>query len=330
MVGTVVTTIAVLPPPLPSRLDDFPEWIDAMVVKELRQGLRARWFLVPFLAVHAAAVTLVWLEYLGVSSKSGIYADTGRGHMMFWGLVFLVVAGILPLRGLTSLHDEITGGNSQLIVLTGLSRWRIAAGKWLTQVVLAGLILVSLVPYAIVRYFFGGVEMLGNLAALLIVLGANSAVSALIIGASGYPGYTMRATVTGVAYVIVALPAFWLLFLTDELRGLDSGHFVELILTLSVAVAAAESFAFYTLCGLQLVRARLRLALRPWEIPPSRPVIILILLGQFYIMLGALVTCGFGAFVVAALMIWWVCSLDSDRVRMRRRPGKSSASPNPY
>lgn len=36
-------------------LSDFPEWLDPMVVKELRQGLRARWFVAPFLLLQALA-----------------------------------------------------------------------------------------------------------------------------------------------------------------------------------------------------------------------------------------------------------------------------------
>lgn len=284
-----------------------------MTVKELRQGLRARWFVVPFVSVHIVAGAVVCIEFAAAAAHTS--RATEAGHLAFWGLAFATVAMIFPLRGLIALTDELAGSNSQLIILTGLTRWRIAVGKWLTQMALCGLVLISLLPYAIVRYFFGGVEALGNFAALGVVAAASSAMNALMIGGSGYPTYAMRGVVIAAAYLYVALPSAGLL-MWSQYMGLSGGglwHFLDFLLMSSLTLGFAAAYAFYTLCGLQLTRAHLRAAVRPWEIPPNRAVMVLFLLSPFYVGAGAAFTCGFGSFFAGALLVWLVWSLDRER-----------------
>jgi hypothetical protein len=295
---------------------DFPEWVDPMMVKELRQGLRARWFVIPFVLIHACASAVVWIEFAATARNSSGGIDASLGHRSFWGLAFIVAAGILPLRGLDGVAQEMAGGNAQLITLTGVSRWRISVGKWLTQMALSALILVSLLPYAIVRYFFGGVEAVANLGALALVIGSSSALTALLIGASGYSTYLGRGLVTTAAYGLVGLPAFVLVLYSGDWRLPDDARGFSAVVAVSLTVAVVELFVFYTLCGLQLTRAHLRVALRAWEVPPTRPVLMLFLFGHVYVGIVSGFTCGFGAFVIGALLIWWVASLDRERVRL--------------
>jgi hypothetical protein len=297
-------------------VSDFPEWMAPMMVKELRQGLRARWFVVPFVLIHAVAAALVWVEFAAGERDSTGGIEAGLGHSFFWGLAFLVVAGILPLRGLDGLAQELPGGNAQLISLTGLSRWRISVGKWLTQMALCGLTLLSLLPYAIVRYFFGGVEPTANFYALAAIIGASSALSALLIGASGYRSYLSRGLLTAATYGLVGLPGAALVVQSRNVQLWAGENVFSLLLSISLAVGAMEFFVFYTLCGLQLTRAHLRVALWTWEIPPTRPVLMLFFFGPVYAAVVSGFTCGFGAFAIGALLIWWVSSLDRERVRL--------------
>jgi hypothetical protein len=287
-----------------------------MVVKELRQGLRARWFVIPFVAVQAAAVALVWIESMATQNTGSAFGSSSLGHWLFWGLVVTVVAVVLPLRCLDGLRSELVGDNAHLCALAGLSRWRVAGGKWLTHMVLAGLVVISLLPYGIVRYFFGGVEFLPNAFALVQAFAASAAMSALFLGASGYESYWMRAGIALCAVVYVGVTVSIAGLFTPGGLGLGSGQGVEVLLIAGAAVSLFEVQAYFTLCGLQLARARLRTALLPWQVDPSRPVLMLFVLSPLYLVTGSILGCGFGLPVVTGLMIWWVASLD----RAPKRP----------
>ncbi len=293
---------------LSDGLADFSERLDPMVVKELRQGMRARWFVIPFVAVQVAAVALVWLESMAVNHAGG----GDWGHAAFWGLVYVAVAVVPPLRCLAGLNEEMTGGASHMVMLAGLSRWRIVYGKWLTQMLLAGLVLLSLLPYGIVRYFFGGVEWGPNFLALLGALGSAAAMNALLLGASGYANWWLRGVIAGSAFVYVGVANLVGMGMTGMFLGISSGGggVVAQLWFLWSALGLAGVFAYFTLCGLQLARARLRVSLHPWEIPPSRPILTLYFLAPLYFGVGAGLTCGFGFPIVAGVMIWWVAVLD--------------------
>ncbi len=294
------------------EVDEFPDWLAPMVVKELRQGLRARWFVVPFVAVQVAAVALVWLEYMATKHPGTPFGSEEFGHQAFWGLVFLVLGGVLPLRLLTGLSSELAGDGGQMILLAGLSRWRIVMGKWLTQMVLGCLVLVSLVPYGLVRYFFGGVELVPNLTALAAALGLAAAMNALVLGASGFADYWVRAVITIVGWMYVGAPAVTMPALMNDVADFDDVTKLAtgLGLFLWTGLGVMLTFAFFTLCGLQLARARLRVAGRHWGVPPSRPVLVLFFLAPLYFGILSMITCGLGFPVVAAGMTWWIWSLD--------------------
>ncbi len=299
------------------QLTDFPDRYDAMLVKELRQGLRARWFVVPFILVHLVALGSVWLEYHLTQSGTALFGDSDSGHRVFWGITFVAVAGVIPLRSLNSLTGEMQEGNAQLIMLAGLTRWRIVLGHWLTQMALCGLTLVSLLPYGIVRYFFGGVEATANLAALGLVICCSSAVSGILLGASGYSGWGMRIFTSALAFFFVTVPGFSLVMASSKgFSFLNGAGGVGSLMKVGIVLFTIETAAFFTVGGLQLARARLRCFIRPWEFPPSRPVVVLLSLYYLYAGIGVGATCGFGLPFAPLLMIWWVWSIDSPRRRL--------------
>lgn len=319
------------------RAADFPDWLDPMVVKELRQGLRARWFVVPFLLVQAAAVALIWLEYLATRRTGTAFASVGVGHALFWSLVFFAVGVVLPLRSLAGLGGELAGDGARLILLAGLSRWRIVMGKWLAQMVLAGLVLASLVPYGLVRYFFGGVEFLPNAVAFASALGLAAGMNALLLGASGYDEYWRRALIACIGWAYVGLTAAGLPMVLLAGETASEVRAVGLMGSLGLAWFGSGwllTMAFFCLGGLQLARSRLRTGTHPWEVAPSRPVLVLFLLAPLYFGILTLVTCGFGFPVVAAAMLWWMWSLDPTdfavRSEMHFIHPKPAAAPKKY
>jgi hypothetical protein len=88
-----------------------------------------------------------------------------------------------------------------LLLLTRLDAWRIVWGKWVSLQTQTLLMATTLLPYAIVRYFFGSVDLLGDFA-IMAALGMGGAVlTGVGLWASGLPkplrfGITALATLT--------------------------------------------------------------------------------------------------------------------------------------
>ncbi len=132
-----------VPPREFAALADFPDRLSPMLVKELRQGLRARVFVVPFMIMHA----LLALAALRMST-SGV--SPGSAGAMWAPLIIVVVFG-LPLRNLQSLSDERELNTMDTLVLTNMSAWRIVVGKWLSTLALSALVVLSVIPYLTVQ-----------------------------------------------------------------------------------------------------------------------------------------------------------------------------------
>ena len=283
------------------RLQDFPDWMPAMLVKELRQGMRATMFVTPFIAVQFMAALAVAFE-----AQSG---GSGGVNSAFWLVAFGVVGVIMPFRGFAALREESDGGNSSLLMLGGLSRWQIVLGKWLVQFVLSALTLLSLLPYMLVRYFFGGFEIIPNLLMTVNVLFASAGVSACIIGASGYRAVPLR-------FIIAGIGCFWVLLASSFIYGgiwaLEIGQFFTADWKTWIAAGCAVGVqVLYTVTGMQLGRAHLKLYLLPYEIAPTRSVVSLMIFLPFILLAGGIGTLFWGTPLVVVVIIWAMIRYDS-------------------
>ena len=288
------------PSAAPHQLQDFPDWLPAMLVKELRQGMRATMFVTPFIAVQFMAALAVAFE-----AQSG--SSTGVTSV-FWLVAFSVVGVIMPFRGFAALREESDGGNSALLMLGGLSRWQIVMGKWLVQMVLCGLTMLSLMPYLLVRYFLGGFEIIPNLVMVVNVLFCSAGVSACIIGASGYRAVPLR-------FIVAAIGSFWVLlsggFIYGGLLATQLGASMRMDSKVWITgLCALGGQVLYTITGMQLGRAHLKLYLLPYEIAPTRSVVSLMIFLPFILLAGSIGTLFYGAPVVLAIIIWSMIRYD--------------------
>ena len=155
-----------LPPRLaPARWPDradFPTWLPPMLVKELRQGLRTRGFIGSFVFFHLVMViAFVWT--IEITAASGLRGAFNSLNGFFWTLLGAVLLLSGPLRAVGSLRDEIDHRTLDLLVLTRLSVWRIVLGKWFALLAQLTLIVLTALPYGVIRYFFGSVDLAGDL-----------------------------------------------------------------------------------------------------------------------------------------------------------------------
>jgi hypothetical protein len=164
-----------------AHLTDFPDKLSPMLVKELRQGMRARGFTILFLSFQAMlAVILLSASAFSGTDSAGSFAS----GVIF--TVFIITALIIqPMRGVNALSAEITGNTIEMMVLTRLSAWRIVFGKWIAIVSQTALIVITIIPYLILRYFFGGMILLGEMVFLTLIFLTSMALTAVLVGLSG-------------------------------------------------------------------------------------------------------------------------------------------------
>jgi hypothetical protein len=179
---------ATVPPPVAGQLDEFSDRLSPMLVKELRQGLRAKTFVVLFLALQAL-LAVVLLSAIGASSGSESGITVSRVIFFFFSFAALVAQ---PLRGVGALHQEIKGNTIDLMVLTRLGAWRIVLGKWVAIVSQTALLLTAVVPYLILRYFFGRMDLFAELLLFLLVFLLSAALTAVTVGLSAIPSILLR------------------------------------------------------------------------------------------------------------------------------------------
>jgi hypothetical protein len=165
----------------PPRVD-FPAWLPPMLVKELRQGLRTRGFVATLIVFQAVmAITFMWA--LSTDDSSGV--STAEGF--FWGLMGVVLLLVVPMRALAGLRSELDTKTIDLLLLTRLTAWRIVLGKWVSLMMQALLLVATLLPYAVVRYFFGSVDLLRDFGVMAVMTLGCALLSAGALWASGLP-----------------------------------------------------------------------------------------------------------------------------------------------
>lgn len=200
--------------------NDFSDRLSPMLVKELRQGLRTRSFIAVFLTLQIFLGVI--LLSAGTTSSSD-HAGTTISNIIF---IFFSIAVLViqPMRGIGALSSEIKGNTIDMMVLTRLSAWRIVTGKWSAIVSQSGLILITIIPYLILRYFFGGMNLIGEMVVLFLIFLTSTALTAITVGLSATGSVILRSILP-----MIALPmGAWALLMSIAFSGRGGNSLVEL------------------------------------------------------------------------------------------------------
>ncbi len=191
--------------------DDFPAWLPPMLVRELRQGIQSGAFFWTFLLMQVALFVLAAFTLLAASERPG--GEVPRGVTgFFWAILGITVGLVIPLRGMTAIASERMGNNLDLIRLTRLSATRIVLGKWLAIVAQTMLVAVAALPYLVLHYFFGGVNVVDDLARFGWLLVGAALVAAFAVLASTRPQRER------VGLLVVAGVGAWITLVTSFTR----------------------------------------------------------------------------------------------------------------
>ena len=184
----------------PAFKEDLGDWLNPMLVKELRQGLKTKMFVIVFVLVQLTMALLMGFRLLAQRDPFGYTASMLDG--LFWTAVGTALLGLMPLRALTAISEEEKANTLHLVQLTRLSSTRIVWGKWIALVSQTLLLTVAILPYAVLRYFFGGVDIVGDLSGLLWMFSGSLVATAACLVLSTHP------LATRIVLLVLAVPGF--------------------------------------------------------------------------------------------------------------------------
>lgn len=191
-------------------LSDFPDALSPMVVKELRQGLRTRMFSAVLLVLHTLMLVITLI--------AGAAEDASDLDGMRLGLIGLILCFVLPLRGFSALAGEIHRNTMDMLVLTRLSAGRIVLGKWASLTAQSLLIAVSLLPYVVARYLYGGQNLLSEAGLLGLMWLIGAVITAGVVCLSTQKVFWLRAAVV-ILFGIVPLWMGFIFLITSAFGG---------------------------------------------------------------------------------------------------------------
>ncbi len=177
---------------------DFPDWISPMLVKELRQGMRSRVFLLSFLVLQLAMIFLaaigLWMPPDGGSTQTL--------SVFFWLIIGAPLLLIMPLSGFNAIAGEKKENTLEPIFLSRLGARRIIAGKWLAIVAQTTLLVSAILPYAVLRYYLGGVDLAENLRVLGWLLLGSTVLTGATVGLSTGTSRVARAFIPVMFFIV--------------------------------------------------------------------------------------------------------------------------------
>ena len=220
-----------------------------MLVKELRQGLRTRSFIGVFLALQIIlGVILLSASAAATSDDAG--STISNIIFIFFAIAVLVVQ---PMRGITTLSSEIKGNTIDMMVLTRLSAWRIVTGKWFAIVSQSALMLTTIIPYLILRYFFGGMTLFGEIVLLAMIFIISATLTAVTVGLSASGSVILRSILP-----MFALPIGSYMLLMLMMFGMGRGNSIadlcaldtqESRIIISILIASCAYYGFFFLAA---------------------------------------------------------------------------------
>ncbi|MCC9643643.1 ABC transporter permease [Rhodopirellula sp. JC740] len=168
-----------------SRLDHWAEKLgdtfNPILIKETRQALKSRQFVVTFSVLLVAA--FAWTVVGSLMLMPQIYTSPSAPRLLLGYYFVLAVPMLLivPLAAYRSLEAEIDDGTLELLSITSLSPWQIVLGKLASASLQMMLYLITLFPCVAYAYTLRGIDLptVGLIMAMLTASGLLLTVVAL-------------------------------------------------------------------------------------------------------------------------------------------------------
>ncbi len=210
------------------------DWCSPVLIKEVRQALKSRSFLITFMLLLLAAV--IW-SLLGMSlAGAGEFRSVG-GMMLLgylWILGFPLVI-VVPLSAFRSMGREFEEDTLHLVSITTMSPRQLVVGKLLSALAQMAIYLSAVAPCIAFTWLLRGVDVVGIGFALLLVVTGSAALSALGL----FLGAISRSSVFRFVMTVLLIAGLIFLYcMWCALRvGIESGEFGGVDVAIQMHVA---------------------------------------------------------------------------------------------
>jgi ABC-type transport system involved in cytochrome c biogenesis permease component len=212
--------------PRPAWLDKFDaiveragDWFNPILVKESRQALKSKHFVLTFSLLLFAAWG--WTAIAILTMMPRIYYQPS-GDTMLWGYYLVLAVPMLlvvPLAAHRSLASEVDDGTLDLLSVTNLSPLQIITGKLASAALQMMLYFVALFPCVAFSYLLRGVDIPTIICLIGLTLGMASILTvaglffaSLATGRSGQLGMmVLMLVIVGIAQLSIAGFAYQLI-----------------------------------------------------------------------------------------------------------------------
>ena len=162
--------------------EDRSDIFSPILIKEINQGMRTKTFVGAFIITQAIMFFTIF-AMLMASSDGGFKTQE---QVMFWIFVAIPFTLLMPLRGLDAVHAEVRDNTMEMLYLSRLSSIGIVFGKYMSHLIQIFLLAVSMLPYLMLRYFAGGVNIVNDLFIFLIILLFSALILAVTVASSSF------------------------------------------------------------------------------------------------------------------------------------------------
>ncbi len=221
-----------------AAVEDFPDWMNPLLVKDLRQGLRSGGFIGIFLWVHVTLALLVGMHAMAIANGD----DSREISAFFWADMGLIFCALCPFRELSGRAIEARQKSYlDLVRVTPLSSDGIAFQRWKSGALLMLVIAISTTPYVILRYYVGS-ELLSDLMTIGVLLVDGLVLLSVTILMSGV-GVGGRIVLT-LGLLIFGLPIYGSMSAHVANGGwLKFGHVLAWLMVSSIVMMIALALA---------------------------------------------------------------------------------------
>ncbi|MDV6028683.1 MAG: ABC transporter permease [Phycisphaera sp. RhM] len=155
--------------------------LNPILVKEARQSLKSKQFLITFFCLLAAscAWTIMGIVF---NAPDVYYIPTGDSMMIGYFLILSVsMFAFVPLVAFRSLAAELDEGTYEMLAITRLSAWRIVSGKMNSAVLQMLIYFSALVPCLAFCYLLRGIGLLTIVLVVAIIFITAMVLTALAL-----------------------------------------------------------------------------------------------------------------------------------------------------
>ncbi len=183
--------------------------LNPILVKETRQALKSRQFVMTFSVLLIAA--LAWTVVGSLSLMPQIYTSPSAPRLLIGYYVVLAIPMLMvvPLAAYRSLEGEIDDGTLELLSITALSPWHIVLGKLASASLQMVLYFVALFPCVAYAYTLRGVDLPTTLLMMSILIVAALLLTVIALFFAPLSRTRTGRIVTLLAVMAIVLAAQW-------------------------------------------------------------------------------------------------------------------------